>query len=200
NDYLNGGPGNDTLTGGPGADRYVCGPGRDTVVGDSKDVAAKDCEVVTGLKTTPPPSPPPAPEPTTTTTSTTPAPTPSVNVLQGRYCGFTNQGQSICFTVDPSGRSFSSAHFGATPACRPPEPSWIFTLDFPSHVTINADGSFVYDVNVGDLTGSFVHGSIDGAGSASGTMHMTPQSFDKAGYGHYDCDSVDTTWQAKLQQ
>jgi hypothetical protein len=177
NDRLYGGAGNDTLIGGPGADRYVCGPGRDTVRGDPKDTAAKDCEVVKGLK---------------------PAPLPEY-APPGRYCGFTIQGQSICFTVDASGRTFSSAHFGVTPACSPSQPTWVFTIDFPDNVGIASDGSFSYDVGSGDLVGSYVRGTIDSSGSASGTMHLPPQSFDKEGYGHFDCASEDATWQATRQ-
>jgi hypothetical protein len=180
NDYLNGGPGNDTLVGGPGADRFVCGPGRDTVIGDTKDAAANDCEVVKGLKPKTPPPAPPYAEP-------------------GRYCGFTNQGQSICFTVDGSGRAVSSAHFGVTPSCVPSQPTWLFTIDFPDEVGIDSDGSFSYEVGSGELLGSFVRGRIEPSGAAGGTMHLVPLSFDKEPYGHVVCASEDATWEAKRQ-
>ncbi|MGZ4411160.1 MAG: hypothetical protein ACXVY8_03405, partial [Gaiellaceae bacterium] len=183
NDYLNGGPGNDTLTGGPGADRYVCGPGRDTVVGDSKDVAAKDCEVVKGIA---PPPPPPA------------------NVVPGLYCGFTNQGKSICFTVTPDRRSFSQAHFGARADCQP-DYTFDGTIDFPGTTPIAPDGSFTYtvqfmtpDSKIGGLVGSYVRGKIDSAGNAQGEMHMTAISFTSSGTS-YSCETADTTWTAKKQ-
>lgn len=58
-----GGPGDDRLLVRDTArDRVVCGPGRDTVVGDQRDVAAADCEVVLRKKV-PDSAPPGEPEP-----------------------------------------------------------------------------------------------------------------------------------------
>jgi RTX calcium-binding nonapeptide repeat (4 copies) len=55
NDVLYGFGGNDRLVGGAGADRIFCGPGRDTVTADRRDTVARDCEVVKGGATPPPP-------------------------------------------------------------------------------------------------------------------------------------------------
>jgi hypothetical protein len=61
NDSLYGFAGNDRLIGGAGADRIFCGRGRDRVSADRRDTVARDCEVVAGLPT--PPPPPVVPEP-----------------------------------------------------------------------------------------------------------------------------------------
>jgi hypothetical protein len=55
NDVLHGLAGNDRLVGGAGADRIFCGRGRDTVSADRRDTVARDCEVVRGGATPPPP-------------------------------------------------------------------------------------------------------------------------------------------------
>jgi hypothetical protein len=55
NDLLYGFAGNDRLIGGAGADRIFCGRGRDTVSADRRDAVARDCEVVRGGATPPPP-------------------------------------------------------------------------------------------------------------------------------------------------
>ena len=55
NDSLYGFAGNDRLIGGAGADRIFCGRGRDTVFADRRDTIARDCEVVRGGATPPPP-------------------------------------------------------------------------------------------------------------------------------------------------
>jgi hypothetical protein len=145
------------------------------------------------------PTPPPPPTTTSTTTSATTTTTaPSVVVHPGRYCGFTNQGQSICFTVGPDGQSFSEGHFGTLVDCSPSS-KWIFTIDFPSQVPIEPDGSFDYTVGVGDLIGSYVRGSLDAAGNGQGTVHLNAVSFTQGGTS-YSCQAVDTTWNAKLQQ
>ena len=61
NDVLYGFGGNDRLIGGAGVDRIFCGRGRDTVSADSRDKVARDCEVVSGRPTPPPPSEVPEP-------------------------------------------------------------------------------------------------------------------------------------------
>jgi hypothetical protein len=182
NDYLNGGPGNDVLAGGPGADTIVCGAGRDTVNADSSDKVAKDCEVVRGLKPIAKPA----------------------NVVPGLYCGFTNQGRSICFSVTPDRRAFAKARFGARADCHP-DFTWDGTIDFPGTTPLAPDGSFTYTVDhmtpdskIDGLIGSYVRGKIDSAGNAQGQMHMTGISFTDSGTS-YSCETADTTWTAKKQ-
>lgn len=57
NDKIFGYAGNDKIYPGPGTDTIACGAGLDKVFADSKDKAARDCEVVT-RPTLPPPPPP----------------------------------------------------------------------------------------------------------------------------------------------
>ncbi len=182
NDYLNGGPGNDYLNGGPGADRIVCGAGKDTVVADASDKVAKDCEKVTGLKPV----------------------VKLANVVPGRYCGFTSQGKSICFTVTADRRFFTEGHFGARVDCTP-ESTYEWTIDFPGTTAITSDGSFDYRVShvepnseVDGLVGSYVRGKIDAAGNSEGVMHLSNISFTKSGTA-YACETADATWTAKKQ-
>ena len=103
NDTLVGGSGNDLLVGGPGKDRLRCGAGRDRASADATDTVGSDCEVVTGLPAT-------APPPATTPPPATPPPPAGPTAKAGHYCGFTNQGKSICFDVSGS----STAHFETT--------------------------------------------------------------------------------------
>jgi hypothetical protein len=180
NDTLTGGAGNDVLTGGPGADKIVCGAGKDTVNADNADTVAKDCEVV---KRPLPPAP---------------------NVVAGRYCGFTNQGKSICFTVSSDRRSFGEAHFGARVDCQPSS-TYEWTIDFTGSTPIASDGSFTYTVDrispdseIQGLIGSYVSGTIDSSGNAQGHMHLTQITFTQAGTS-YSCETADTDWTAKKQ-
>jgi hypothetical protein len=183
NDYLNGGPGNDMLVGGPGADRIVCGPGKDTVSADSSDTVAKDCEIVRGPKPV----------------------GKAANVVPGRYCGFTSQGMSICFTVSSDRRSFTEGHFAARIACTPgPVQEW--TFDMPGKAAIGSDGSFEYKVTSVEegsevsesLIGSYLRGKIDSVGNAQGEMHVSKLSFTKSSTA-YSCETADATWTANKQ-
>jgi RTX calcium-binding nonapeptide repeat (4 copies) len=102
NDVLTGGKGNDKIVGGPGKDKLRCGAGMDTAVADAADSVGTDCEVVKGLPVTSPPPAQPAPTP----------PAPVERAQPGRYCGFTNQGKSIC--IDVTGDSLAVTQFETT--------------------------------------------------------------------------------------
>jgi hypothetical protein len=214
NDVLVGGPGRDQLSGGPGDDRLVirdterdtavCGPGRDTVVGDQRDIAKSDCEVVL-RKTISPPAPPevaepepqPQPEPT-------PALPPVVAVTPGSYKGATSVGNYVFFDVtsDRSVAGFRVNDFrrvcdGAL---------YIYgglDLGAASRLRIQADGSFsaIYTWDKGwaieptnpakgevRITG-YVQGS-----SASGTAYVSTE-FDYQGR-HWRCATEQQTWTA----
>ncbi len=181
-DYLSGGRGNDTLVGGPGADTIVCGPGRDTVVTDGADKIASDCEVIRR------------------------APPAKVNVLAGRYCGFTSQGMSICFTVTPR-RRFAQARFAVRIDCTPSS-TQEQTVEMPDAVPIRADGSFDYRVRnasqvatavFNGVVGTYLRGRIDATGNAHGHVHMSTLSFAES-ETRYSCETADASWRAKLQR
>jgi hypothetical protein len=196
NDTLVGGAGNDLLVGGPGKDTLRCGGGRDTASADATDTVGGDCEVVKGLPAT---APSPAPTPT-------PPPPPAAPTAKaGHYCGFTNQGKSICFDVTGS----SAANFATTSDVDCgigilPDVS----LSFTGATQIQPDLSFSFSYNGPVQTGSgskitnvamsyTVSGKLDTAGNATGTLSLSRFSFDYE-TTRYDCAAAGYAWQAKL--
>jgi RTX calcium-binding nonapeptide repeat (4 copies) len=180
NDHLYGGPGNDRLEGGAGKDVLNCGPGIDIAVADHSDIVNKNCEHVVYTDTPKTPAPPPAPA-----------------AEAGEYCGFTQNGGSICFTIT-SGKqqTLTQLTFEATVSCSPSSESKIpFTSS--GSVPLQSDLSFAISVASGDQAGTSVTGTLDTAGNATGKMHVQT-AFDYANT-HYTC-SLDTDWTAKLQQ
>ncbi len=163
NDTLVGGSGNDLVDGGPGKDRLRCGGGTDTASADATDTVGSNCEVVKGL---PAPAQPPAPTPPPPPPPPPPAPPPA---KAGHYCGFTNQGKSICFDV--TGSSASSSY---------------------SRPLGTGSGSPITNVS----TTYSVSGKLDTAGNATGTLSVSRFSFDYQG-SHYDCAAAGYGWQAK---
>jgi Ca2+-binding RTX toxin-like protein len=197
NDTLLGGSGNDLVVGGPGKDRLRCGAGTDTARADASDTVGSDCEVVKGLPVTtppPPPAPPPAPPP--------PPAAPAAKA--GHYCGFTNQGKSICFDVTGS----SAANFATTSdldcgigilkdirlsftGTAPIQPDLTFTFSYSGPLGTGS-GSPITNVS----TSYSVTGKLDTAGNATGTLSVSRFSFDYQGT-HYDCAAAGYGWQAK---
>jgi hypothetical protein len=198
NDTLVGGSGNDLVVGGPGKDRLRCGGGRDTANADATDTVGSDCEVVKGLPATTPP-PPPAPPPPS------PPPPAAPAAKAGHYCGFTNQGKSICFDVTGT----SAANFATTSDLDCgigilPD----IGLSFGDATSIQPDLSFSFSYSGPLETGSgstitnvstsySVSGKLDTAGNATGTLSVSRFSFDYAGT-HYDCAAAGYGWQAKV--
>jgi RTX calcium-binding nonapeptide repeat (4 copies) len=198
NDTLAGGGGNDLLVGGPGKDKLRCGPGHDTAIADAADTVSSDCETVKGLPSsspTPPSEPtPPAP----------PAPPSVPTAKAGHYCGFTNQGKSICFDASTTTVSnfdttsdITCGSLGTVPDLR---------LTFGGSAPIQSDLSFTFSFNgpvdAGDsgLTNvkmSYsVTGKFDTAGNATGVLNFSQLSFDYQGL-HVDCGAAPYAWQAK---
>jgi Ca2+-binding RTX toxin-like protein len=188
NDKLYGGAGNDTLVGGPGSDLLDCGPGRDTAIADSADTVRSNCEIVKGLAVTPPP--------TTTTTTTPPPPAPQART--GRYCGFVDNGESICFDISTvgGGQVFTNAKFDSTVDCNPPS---TFTDTFTSSGTVPLKSDLTFDLlsRSGDTAGSDINGVLDTAGHAHGHFHLQ-DTFTFTDGTQYTC-SGDTNWVANLQ-
>jgi RTX calcium-binding nonapeptide repeat (4 copies) len=197
NDVLNGGAGNDKLVGGKGADKLNCGPGKDTAIADRADTVGADCEVVKGLPAEPPPAPPAPPAPT---------PPPAPHAVGGHYCGFTNQGKSICFDVTSDGaraanfattsdvtcgnvgiRDLGLSFSGATPIQG--DLTFSFTYNGPLQTS---SGSPLTNVS----TSYTVSGKLDTAGNGTGTLTLTRFSFDYQGT-HYDCSAAPYGWQAR---
>ncbi|MDX6409418.1 MAG: hypothetical protein QOE13_2489 [Gaiellaceae bacterium] len=193
NDALSGGAGNDLLSGGSGQDRLRCGPGRDTAIADATDTVGGDCEVVKGLPAT-------APPPTTTPTAPPPAPTAKA----GHYCGFTNQGKSICF--DSTGTAVANFATTSDLDCGIGTLSDV-SLSFSGSTQIQSDLSFTFTYNgalgtgsgsaITNVTTSYtVSGKLDTAGNATGRLNLNRFSFDYKGK-RYDCAAAGYAWQAK---
>jgi hypothetical protein len=198
NDVLIGGKGSDKLVGGPGKDTLRCGAGRDTAVADAADTVAGDCEVVKGLPSTPPP---PTPTPTPT-----PPPTPTPTARPGHYCGFTNQGKSICFDVTSDGRRVANFDTTSDVECGNARIRNL-GLSFGASTPIQADLSFSFTYNgplqtgadspLTNVTTSYtVKGKLDTAGNGVGTLSLNRFSFDYQGT-HYDCAAASYGWQAR---
>jgi Ca2+-binding RTX toxin-like protein len=197
NDTLVGGGGNDLLVGGPGKDKLRCGPGHDTAIADASDTVSSDCETVKGLPASPSaPTPPSPPTPPTTPAGPT--------AKAGHYCGFTNQGKSICFDATTTSVSnfdttsdITCGSLGTIPDLR---------LGFGGSTPIQSDLSFTFSFNgpvdAGDsgLTNvkmSYsVTGKFDTAGNATGILNFSQLSFDYHGF-HVDCAAAPYAWQAK---
>jgi hypothetical protein len=198
NDTLVGGAGNDLLVGGAGKDKLRCGPGQDTAIADAKDSVGSDCETVKGLPATPPAPTPPAPTP-----PAPPAPT-GPTAKAGHYCGFTNQGKSICF--DATTTTVSNFDTTSDIACGSLGTIPDLRLEFPDSTPIRSDLSFSFSfsgaVDTGDspiknLTMSYtVSGKFDTAGNATGILNFSQLSFDVEGM-HVDCGAAPYAWQAK---
>jgi hypothetical protein len=196
NDTLVGGAGNDLLVGGPGRDNLRCGAGKDTAMADETDTVGGDCETVKGLPSAaPPPAPPPPP----------PAPPPGPTAKAGHYCGFTNQGKSICFDV--SGTSVAHVETTSDVDCGSVGTLTNLSLSFSGSTQIQSDlsFSFKYDGPLETDSGSpltnvstsySLTGKLDTAGNATGTLNLNRFSFDYQGT-HYDCAAAGYAWQAK---
>jgi Ca2+-binding RTX toxin-like protein len=194
-DVLAGGAGNDRLVGGPGADTLRCGGGKDVAVADDSDLIGADCEKVLGRTEAPPPeSQPPEQQPPVATG-------PQAN--PGHYCGFTNQGATICFDVTGDSLGVANFHTGSTVTCGDVEASFELTfgdatpidaLAFTFHYkgTIDSDDPDWTNIQA-DYT---VSGKFDTAGNATGTLYLGQFSFDYQ-HQHYECAAAPYAWQAR---
>jgi hypothetical protein len=197
NDVLSGGPGNDKLAGGRGRDQLRCGAGRDTAVADATDNVGSDCEVVKGLPAPPPPEPPAPPPP--------PPPPATPQAVAGHYCGFTNQGKSICFDVEPG--SARVGNFETTSDVDCGQFGFTVGLGFSGPTAMQPDLTFTYAYNGGlqsgdsditNITTSYtVNGELDTAGNATGSLNLSRLSFDFQGT-HIDCGAAPYAWQARV--
>jgi Ca2+-binding RTX toxin-like protein len=195
NDVLSGGKGNDKLVGGPGRDKLRCGVGADTAVADAADSVGSDCEVVKGRPVAPTPPP---------TEPTPPPAAPAERALPGRYCGFTNQGKSICIDVTPD--SLAVTQFETTSDVDCETATATFGLSFGNQVMIQPDLSFTFhyqgpidssDAELTNIVADYtVSGKFDTAGNASGTLFLGKFSFDYQAT-HYNCGAAPYAWQAR---
>jgi RTX calcium-binding nonapeptide repeat (4 copies) len=207
NDVLIGGPGKDRLVGGPGKDVLRCGAGKDTAVADAADAVSSDCEIVSGRPGhEPPPAPAPTP-PAPTPQPPAPTPPPAAIARAGHYCGFTNQGKSICFDVTADGTRVANFATTSDLLCGDLELPDL-SLAFTGSTALQPDLSFSLTFNgpvqtdpafgVTNVTTSYsVSGKLDTAGNGTGTLTVSRFSFDYQGT-HIDCAAAPYGWQARL--
>jgi hypothetical protein len=199
NDVLVGGAGDDLLVGGPGADTLSCGPGRDTASADAKDKVRRDCEVVHGLATTPPPPTPPPPTP----------PPPAPKPLPGNYCGNTVQGPALCVTTNADATAVAMAETSSLVDCTQPVPLRLeVRLGFDAATPIQSDLSFSFTYT-GPVSGAsaeitnlqtsyFIRGVFTTDGKATGQLAVSSLSFDYAG-SHFSCSQNPVDWTVNKQ-
>ena len=129
------------------------------------------------------------------TTTTVPAP-PAV--VTGRYCGFTDNGSSICFTVTADGKFWTSGHFGIVNAsCDPGAAHFDVTYDTTGQTAIGADLSFNFTALTGDAAGTVISGTLTNSGQSQGQLHVV-DAFAYDGT-NYSC-VLNTTWTALIQR
>jgi hypothetical protein len=189
NDKLYGGSGNDLLVGGPGADYLDCGPGRDTAVADRLDTL-NHCETVIRV------GPPPPPTTTTAATTTTVATPPA---QPGHYCGFTNNGDAICFDITGGKpQTFTNLAFTVTYRGTDCNPTATGVVPYTTRgtATLQPDNSFDFEVASGDTAGTFVKGTVSPDGTASGTENV--HSVIVSSGTTYTC-GLSTEWTATKQ-
>jgi hypothetical protein len=129
--------------------------------------------------------------------------TPPPAAAPGHYCGFTDEGKSICFDVTAD-QHVANLRTESIVAC-PDASKWLWTLAFsvPDRLQELAF-SYSYsgplaadpvDQNVGATYA--VSGTFDTAGNASGTIGLTHIAWDALGL-HYDCAGEPRAWTARL--
>ena len=216
NDTLLGAPGRDALSGGPGNDRltdrdgerdsFACGPGRDTVIGDQRDRAPSDCEVVLRKYTTPP-LPPDYEQPPEEDVSNPPVPTPppQASVNPGSYRGATSTGNHLFFDVtdDRTITLFRVNDFRRV--CDGPMTIFGGLNYGAARISIGADGGFTVnnnwsggwaiDPSIPAKGSEQITGQIQGS-QASGTVTVSIE-FDYQGR-HWRCATEQQTWTATV--
>lgn len=118
----------------------------------------------------------------------------------GKYCGFTDQGSSICLDVAASGREVARVEVGVVVRCQPSS-QWELRLVF-TEVPIGGHLGFVKSSTSfeGLISGSGqVSGVLepDGTG-ASGSVRLQPPTFDHEGT-RYTCGVGTAKWTARRQ-
>jgi Calx-beta domain/RTX calcium-binding nonapeptide repeat (4 copies) len=127
--------------------------------------------------------------------------------LVGRYCGFNDQGKSVCLDVTGDGSTVTNFRTETIVGCtNGAQGTWTLTFS-RSTVTIQPDLSFLFsfsgplsssDSSLTNITAAYsISGTFDTVGNVSGTLALPHISFDQDGV-HYDCSSAPFAWRAKL--
>ena len=115
--------------------------------------------------------------------------------MPGRYCGFTNQGVSVCVDVTPDGRGITNLVAEVVANCQPTA-QFKLTVSSQGVIPLDSNLSFTDDYRSTDLD-QFATGTFDPDGNVRGQLHVRA-NFDSQGT-HYMCDSGSVTdFTAKL--
>jgi hypothetical protein len=139
----------------------------------------------------PPPPPPPPP--------------PPAAAQAGRYCGFNDQGRTVCLDVTPDRGAVTNFSTQSIVTCGDSS-QWAWLLSFRSRVAItNLTFTYAYsgpltssDPSLANIQATYsINGTLDTVGNAKGTLALTSISWDQNGK-HYDCASAPYAWSARL--
>lgn len=154
--------------------------------------------VVTAHWTAPEVPPPPEPPP--------PPPPPQPAAKAGKYCGFNDQGRTVCLDVAADGLSVTSFVTQSLVTCADGS-QWYWLLSFGGRTIALANLSFTFafsgPLNTSSTTVANVQatyslsGTFDQVGNAEGQIALTSISWDSGGT-HYACSSAPYGWHAKL--
>jgi hypothetical protein len=126
--------------------------------------------------------------------------TPPPAAAAGHYCGFTDEGKSICFDVTAD-QHVAAVRTESIATC-PDSSQWLWTIGFDVPAPLKALAfSYTYAGPLGSgqaATATYaISGTFDTAGHASGTIALTHVAWD-AGGAHRDCAGVARPWTARL--
>jgi hypothetical protein len=154
--------------------------------------------VVTAHWVVPEPPAPPEPPP--------PPPPPPPAAMAGKYCGFNDQGRTVCLDVARDGLSVTSFVTQSLVTCADGS-QWYWLLSFGSRTIALTNLSFTFGfsgplVSSGTTTTNIqatysLSGTFDQVGNAQGQIALTSISWDSGGT-HYSCSSAPYGWHASL--
>ena len=129
--------------------------------------------------------------------------TPPPAAAAGRYCGFTDEGKSICFDVTAD-QHVANLRTESIVTCLDAT-KWLWTLAFsvPDRLqqlgfSYSYTGPLAADPVDENISATYtVSGTFDTAGNASGRIGLTHITWNALGL-HYDCGGAGRTWTARL--
>jgi hypothetical protein len=146
------------------------------------------------------PEPPAPPEPPP------PPPPPPPAAKAGKYCGFNDQGRTVCLDVAPDGLSVTNFVTQSLVTCADGS-QWYWLLSFGGRTVALNNLSFTFSfsgpLNTSSTTTTNIQatyslsGTFDQVGNAQGQIALTSISWDSGGT-HYSCSSAPYGWHAKL--
>ncbi len=145
------------------------------------------------------------------TASEPPVPSPPLHppppaAQAGKYCGFNDQGRTVCLDVAADGLSVTSFVTQSLVTCVDGS-QWYWLLSFGGRTITLNNLSFTFSfsgpLNTSGTTTTNIQatyslsGTFDQVGNAQGQIALTSISWDNGGT-HYSCSSAPYGWHAKL--